>query len=132
MSSIPGSVGYISHVHFKSLRLLGSLRGSLGTYGLTQKINTNSEIFSGTKPRTFVLGGKKVCFRSPKMYQNSPTAMQNSKNFPGTILRTPVLGEKKFCFYFFKKFTKTLLQQCRFPKKSGGKAPGPPVFGKGK
>ena len=36
MSSIPDSVGYISHVH--SLRLFGSLRGSLGTNGLTQKL----------------------------------------------------------------------------------------------
>ena len=31
-----------------------------------------------TIPRTPVLGERKVCFRSPKMYQNSPTAMQNS------------------------------------------------------
>ena len=33
--SIPGSVGYISHVHRAYVRLL---RGSLGTYGLTQKL----------------------------------------------------------------------------------------------
>ena len=33
----------------------------------------------GTIPRTPVLGERKVGFRSPKMYQNFPTAMQNSK-----------------------------------------------------
>ena len=38
-------------------------------------------------------------FRSPKMYWNSPTAMQNSKIFPGTILRTPVLGEESLFSY---------------------------------
>ena len=36
VSSIPGSVGYIPCS--LSLRLLGSLRGSLSTYGLTQKL----------------------------------------------------------------------------------------------
>ena len=58
----------------------------------------NSKIFPVTIPQTPVLGERKVCFRSPKMYQNSPTAMQNSNIFPGTILRTPVLGERKVCF----------------------------------
>ena len=32
----------------------------------------NSKISRGTIPRTFVLGERNVCFRSPKMYQNSP------------------------------------------------------------
>ena len=36
MSSIPGSVGYISHVH-RAYDYLGP-SGSLGTYGLTQKL----------------------------------------------------------------------------------------------
>ena len=52
----------------------------------------NSKIFRGTIPWTFVLGERNVCFRSPKMYHNSPTAMQNSKIFPGTIPRTFLLG----------------------------------------
>ena len=38
VSSNPGSVGYISHVHWTYDYLLGSGRGSLGTYGLTQKL----------------------------------------------------------------------------------------------
>ena len=36
VSSIPGSVGYISHVHW-AYDYLGTF-GSLGTYGLTQKL----------------------------------------------------------------------------------------------
>ena len=47
----------------------------------------NSNIFPETILRTPVLGWKKVCFRSPEMYQTSPTAMQNSKfsggQYPG-------------------------------------------------
>ena len=35
VSSIPGSVGYISHVYTWSLRLIGFLRCSLDTHGLT-------------------------------------------------------------------------------------------------
>ena len=35
-----------------------------------------------------------ICY--PKMYQNSPTAMQSSKFFPGTISQTPFLGRGKF------------------------------------
>ena len=45
-----------------------------------------------------MLGERNVCFRSLKMYQNSPTAMLNSNIFPETISRTPVLGERKICF----------------------------------
>ena len=41
---------------------------------------------------TNILGKGKVCFHSPKMYQNSPTAMQNSKILPRTIPRTLVYG----------------------------------------
>ena len=55
--------------------------------------------------RTFVLGwGRKICSHSPKMYQNSPTAMQNFKNFPVTIHRTPVLGERKVGFISSKMY----------------------------
>ena len=46
----------------------------------------------GTILRTPVLG--KVCFRSPKMYQNSPTAIEDSKIQPEKILRTFVLREE--------------------------------------
>ena len=38
MSSIPGSVGYISYPIFIDLQLLGSLQGSLGTDILIQKL----------------------------------------------------------------------------------------------
>ena len=57
----------------------------------------NSTIFPGTIPRTFVLGGRKVCFRSPKVYLNSPTAMQNrvlqksmAKNFLSQNLKIKI------------------------------------------
>ena len=36
-SSSPGSVGYVSRVH-RAYRLLGSLRGSLSSYGLIHKL----------------------------------------------------------------------------------------------
>ena len=38
VSSIPDSVEYITYIVSLSLQLLGSLWGSLGTYGLTQKL----------------------------------------------------------------------------------------------
>ena len=47
---------------------------------------------------------RNVCFRSPKMYQNSPIAMLNSNIFPGTIPRTPVLWERKICFCSSKMY----------------------------
>ena len=60
----------------------------------------NSNNFLGTIPRTPVSGERKVCFHSPKMYQNSPTviAMHNSKIFRGTKPRTFVLGGSLFSF----------------------------------
>ena len=70
---------------------------------------------------------RKFCSRSPKMYQNSPTAMQNSKTFPGTIPRIPVLWVGKFVF-ILRKFTKTLVQQCRIHKLSET-IPRTPVLG---
>ena len=48
---------------------------------------------------TPVLGERKVCFRSLKMYQNFPTAMQNSKKNPGknpgVDPRNPVSGKRR-------------------------------------
>ena len=49
--------------------------------------NAEFTILPGTIPRTPVFGEREVCFRSPKMYQNSPTAMQNYKKKSGG--RTP-------------------------------------------
>ena len=63
----------------------------------------NSKIFSGTIPWTLVLGERKVCFRSPKLYQNSPTAataMQNSKIFPGDNIPDPRFRGEKSLFLF--------------------------------
>ena len=69
------------------------------------------------------LGERKFCFRSLKMYQNSPTAMQNSKFFPGTIPQTFVSGGKGKFVFVLRKCTKSLLQQCKIQKKkSGGKS----------
>ena len=94
----------------------------------------NSQILRGQYPgppgtilRTPVSGEMKVCFRSPKMYKNSPTAMQNSKIFPGTIPRTFVLSAGKFVFVL-QKFTKTLLfSSAEFPN-SPGTLPRTPVL----
>ena len=48
VSSIPGNVGYISHVHC-AYDYLGSLRGSLGTYGLTQKLCLKKKLICSRK-----------------------------------------------------------------------------------
>ena len=62
-------------------------------------------------------------FRSPKMYQNSPTAMLDSNISPGTIPRTFVLGERKICFCSPKTHHNSPIQQCRIQKFSGVNIP---------
>ena len=44
---------------------------------------SNAEFKTVPGDNTPVLGERKVCFRFPKMYQNSPTAMQNYKTISG-------------------------------------------------
>ena len=63
-----------------------------------------SNISRGTIPRTPVLGERKICLCSPKMYHNSPTAMQNSKISRRTIARTFVLGGGGVCFHSLKMY----------------------------
>ena len=58
-------------------------------------VHADTDFELGTILRTPVLGERKVCFCSPKMYQNSPTAIQNSKILRGQY---PVLGERRVCF----------------------------------
>ena len=83
----------------------------------------NSKIFPGKMPRTPVLGDRKFCFRSPIMYQNSPTAMQIPQIFPGTKPWTPFQGLGKFVSVLHK-FTKTLLySNAEFENFPGHKTP---------
>ena len=85
----------------------------------------NSQHFLGTIPRTPVLGERKVCFRSPKMYQNSPTvtAMMNSKIFRETKPRTFVSGESLFSFS--KNVLKLSYSNAEFNKFPGDNTPDP-------
>ena len=79
-----------------------------------------------------VLGERKVCFCSPKMYQSSPSAMQNSKIFPSTIPRILISGEIESLLYRSPKMyqkSPTAMQNSK--KKSGGRTPGPPFLGRG-
>ena len=54
--------------------------------------NADFKNFPGDNTLDPVLGERKFCFRSPKMYQNFPTAMQISKilrgKYPGPRLRS--------------------------------------------
>ena len=86
--------------------------------------NANFKKIPGDNTMDPVLGARKVFFRSPKIYQNSPTAMQNSKIFPGTIPWTFVLGAGYFVF-ILRKFTKTPIQPCKIHKFSGDNTPNP-------
>ena len=82
----------------------------------------NSNIFPGKIPRTTVLGEKKICFCSPKMYHNCPTAMQNSKFFGGQLYPGPSFQGGEFVF-ILQKCTVTLLQQCKIQKFSEDNTP---------
>ena len=83
----------------------------------------NSKTFPGKILQIPGFRGRNVCFRSKKMYQNSPTAMLDSNIFPGTIPRTPVLGERKICFCSPKMHHNSHIQQCRIQKFSGVNIP---------
>ena len=50
----------------------------------------NSKYFPGTMPQTLVFGKRKVCFRSPKMYQSLLQQCRIPKEIWG---RTPVFWE---------------------------------------
>ena len=85
----------------------------------------NSNIFSGTIPRNPILGEKKVCFRSSKMYPNSPTAIQNSKLLPGDNTQDLRFRGGKAVFVLWK-ITKTRQKtEMQNSKISGGQNPGP-------
>ena len=89
--------------------------------------NADFQNFPGDNTLNSTLGARKICFRSPKIYWNSPTAMQNSKIFPGAIPRIPVFGVGKFVFVLWK-FSKTLLYSNAEFTNSPGTIPRTPVL----
>ena len=87
--------------------------------------NTEFKHFPGGNTMDLCVRGepeRNVCFRSPKMYQNSPMAMLNSNIFPEINTADPVLWERKICFCS-PKCTITLLQQCKIQQFSGDNTP---------
>ena len=75
---------------------------------------------------------RKICFCSPKMHHNSPTAMQNSKIFRGTISRTFVLGRGGKFFSFSENVPKLSYSEAEFKKIPGDNIFQTPVLGERK
>ena len=85
----------------------------------------NSKIFPETIPRNPVLGERKVCFRSPKVYQDSltVTAIKNSKNFPGDKTPEFCFRGGKFVFVLRKCILKLSYGKAEFKNFLGDKTP---------
>ena len=94
--------------------------------------NSNAEFknFPGDKTPDLCFRGRKVCFRSPKMYQNSPTAMKYS-NFHGDNTPDPRFRGQESLFSFSENVLKLSYSNAEFKNYLGDNTPEPRFRGEG-